>query len=1145
MANTAVDFTLLPAPIAIPLEKSRQGDPQRKDLLRFAFENALGLLGCVLVGDLLDQLEADEAGGGLLAHFSGDEAETLLQPFRLIGMEQMSLGKWANLTRTLGASLSELKAYTPAEPKALSAYSAAKDQIDALVTIRNQDAHGQPIPADQLDAELDRREGLLMEVLSAMQFLQSWRLVRLDRFEIKQGRQVYYGTEYTGEGSSSIEEEIDVEEVPLGEPILIGRKDPSKQIRLMPLAIVATIDGQHDLHFAVFSKELKGDPDFLHYLSARGTSDIRVTDWTSSHGASLETRRHRFQSIFKEPEIRTPRVEAALTVADSRLRVGDDGTVLTLSVANHAESPRLEGLEATIDLPPMLSAGDIAEDGRRVRLTRDQLQAGEIWEEAVPLSAVQQGSASIPPVAIDFSYVRRDEDDTADGEASELLAGPTMLVTDPNAADPMCPIINVRRTIHSDDGEIRIGDRFEYRIQLENIGLGAARDVETHVIIPDGLCTIDGPDTVRIHLLPGESRTFRWSLRAEQPGIYQARICDVVYLDLADRKYATECSEEFRFLVRSDKRRELRFKVRDIVSDLQITTEEQAEIDSLRDAFTDPTMDQDARACFVHEAASDAVVEVARAAVTDAAASRGVSIQEGVFTETKWQAKEHADRGQRTVISFAAAGIPFFAIDITDAQSGQLSFHSFDIPGGSAPPFDMSEAGVYAAKSKTNGPLSVGMQWSTLAGMDKPGISFLKGWVGRCLTRLEREIVPWRTMAESFAQALGGKAVYRWQRFEIVVPDEIKNDLCIQDIADPSGSYKCCGWCYRSSSSDGYDLIVNAKAGAPGMSRSGVNWIQSEAESGSIPDVRFYKSFAKKIGGPEQSDKAKFWLGRTIDKAAEMQAISKAAETLVDLTRRAFMRDVHKSAGATFHKKTIAPLELDADNRNWITPHLEHLHAAGVGVRLSLSSAQWIRDSIEFFRLTDQPGSGGPHTAIGRILPGRGAGELWLKWFAGMDESLAISSYLRPCDDAWPEADKVPDAVRLGLWLRVASEKVDQAAFNAWIEAVISAAACDGPGTWPTFARPALDGLTLRCNSRLADIVGVLQAEGAMDKDSLRTALGGDRAALNAINRLLYWSERYNQTAPVQGGPNGTVELEPSLALDLSAAESACVGADA
>ncbi|MDP6889756.1 MAG: hypothetical protein QF471_00370, partial [Phycisphaerales bacterium] len=761
MATPSTDLSRLPAPIAIPLEKSRGGDPQRKDLLRFAFENALGLLGCVLVGDLLDQLEAaetsesGESGDGLLGHFSGDDAEAVLQPLRLIGMEQMSLGKWANLTRTLGATLSDLKAYTPTEPKALSAYAQAKDQIDALVTIRNQDAHGQPIPADQLDAELDTREALLLDVLAAMQFLQSWRLVRLDRFEIKQGKQVYYGTEYSGEGSSAIEEEINVEEVPLGEPILLGRKDQARHIRLMPLAIVAPLDGQNDLHFAVFSKELKGDPDYLHFLSARGTSDIRVPDWSSTHGASLESRRSRFQSIFKEPEIRTPRIDAAIRIADSRLRVGDEGTRLTWSVANHAESPRLERLEATIELPPMLSAGDdaasdaISDNGRRVRLAREQLQPGEVWEEDLTVSAKEQGSASIPPVALDFAYARRDDDDTADGEASELITGPTLLVTDPNAADPMCPIINVRRTIQADEGTIRIGDRFEYRIQLENIGLGAARDVQTHVIIPDGLCTLDGPDTVRIHLLPGESRIFRWSLRAERPGIYQARICDVVYLDLTDRKYATECSEEFRFLVRSDKRRELRFKVRDIVSDLQITEEEQAEIDRLREAITDAAMDEAHRAAFVHEAASDAVVEIARGAVTDAAASRGVAVQESVFTETKWQAKEHPDRGQRTVISFTAAGTPFFAIDITDAQAGQLSFHSFEIPGGTARPFDMSDASVYAAKSKTNGPLPVGMRWSTLSSMDKPGISFLKGWVGRCLTRLEREIVPWRTVAES------------------------------------------------------------------------------------------------------------------------------------------------------------------------------------------------------------------------------------------------------------------------------------------------------------------------------------------------------------------------------------------------------------
>jgi hypothetical protein len=337
-------------------------------------------------------------------------------------------------------------------------------------------------------------------------------------------------------------------------------------------------------------------------------------------------------------------------------------------------------------------------------------------------------------------------------------------------------------------------------------------------------------------------------------------------------------------------------------------------------------------------------------------------------------------------------------------------------------------------------------------------------------------------------------------------------------------------------------LIVNAKAGAPGMSRSGVNWVQAKLEHGAAPGVRFYKSFAKKIGGPEASEKPTFWLGTTIEKAADADAVTQAAQTLTSLTRRGYMQDVHKSSGATFCNKTIAPLDLDSEGANWLMPHADALHAAGVGVRPSLSTAQWIRNSLEFFRLGDPPGSGGPHTALGRMLPGRGAGELWLTWFGGMDETLAIAPHLQPCSDAWPESDKVPEAVRLGLWLQVPAEQVDRPVFDAWVEALIAAAGCDGPGTWPSFARPALDTLAVQCNSRLPDIIEALQ-DGAMQRDELRERLGGERASLSAINRLLYWRDRYHMMSPIRSGRDDTVELEPTLTLDLSTPAPACTGA--
>ncbi|MBT5658100.1 MAG: hypothetical protein HOI89_10005, partial [Phycisphaerae bacterium] len=214
---------------------------------------------------------------------------------------------------------------------------------------------------------------------------------------------------------------------------------------------------------------------------------------------------------------------------------------------------------------------------------------------------------------------------------------------------------------------------------------------------------------------------------------------------------------------------------------------------------------------------------------------------------------------------------------------------------------------------------------------------------------------------------------------------------------------------------------------------------------------------------------------------------------------------------------------------NWLSAHADRLYEAGVGFRTACTTSQLIRNTIELFRLSDSPGSGGPHTVLARIHAGKGKGELWLNWYTGMDETLPVAAHLSPDEAVWPSSDKVPDAVRFGLWLRIAPDDVDQATFDAWIDGVIAAAGCSGLASWPRFAMPRLYALTLQCNSMLPAIASAFNAKTAMTKEDLRTALGGDRAALGAINRLLYWQSRYMRVSPLRTRPDGLIELDPAI----------------
>ena len=801
-------LSFLPSPIAEPLAMATSGNPQRKDMLRFALENIVSLTGAIAVGDLLDQIasleeEAEDGKGsneeGFLALLSSDEAEEILADLQRIGMEQMSLGKWVALLRTM-AAFSKKQALKPQLPEALAVYADAKKAIDELVTRRNHDAHGPMIPQEKLEAELDDRSKLLNDVLKKLGFLENWQLAQFDRFEINGSDQCYFGTQYTGgDGATPIELKDSAIRVPVGEPVLI-RKNGKALIRLLPLAIVAPIDGEGNTDFSLYSKEIKKNSNELGFLSVAGSSTVNVTNWLDIHGVDLPARRQSFERLFKSAEAITPSVEAAIEMSSRNLSVGDEAAELSITVRNQRDSTDLESVTAVANLPSTLRFVEEQENGtlldeRRIQVEWPSMDTNSEHTARFMVEAVSQGSENIPPATVSFQYRGTEASETADEEDDVEVAGPTIQILDPNSEDALIPIINVHRTLHPADGqsEIEIGDRFEFEVKLENIGLGRASGVETYILVPDGLQVLDGPEHVLVNLAPGESRKMRWSIRARKPGVYQVRICDVVYKDLSDKRHATECSEEYRFLVKSNKRRQFRYAIRDVVSDLQITDEEEATINSMRDGLKEQLPDDGEREALRAAAETDAIIEIVRDAVNGVAREKGIRVKEQVFTETKWQAKYHKERGQRSVLSFVNGDIPFFAIDFTESSEGKLFFHSFDIPGGDRPPFRSKDEalGIYATNRVVNGTLDTCLTWEDMRRNQKTSLPFIKGWIGRCLNRIEKQFRPWESVSSSFAAALGGRSVHRWQRYEMVVPDQTKNSLCIQDIAEPGGAYRC------------------------------------------------------------------------------------------------------------------------------------------------------------------------------------------------------------------------------------------------------------------------------------------------------------------------------------------------------------------
>ena len=96
----------------------------------------------------------------------------------------MSLGKWVMMLRETTKALQALQDLNAAStiPELVEFYHGKKGKenaklIDKLVSIRNDDAHGNPIPEEKLKAELDSRQKLIDSLLEELTFLKNYQLI--------------------------------------------------------------------------------------------------------------------------------------------------------------------------------------------------------------------------------------------------------------------------------------------------------------------------------------------------------------------------------------------------------------------------------------------------------------------------------------------------------------------------------------------------------------------------------------------------------------------------------------------------------------------------------------------------------------------------------------------------------------------------------------------------------------------------------------------------------------------------------------------------------------------------------------------------------------------------------------------------------
>ena len=157
-------------------------DFQRKDMQRFWFENTISFLAVLSAAELVKfykSLKSKEKKSEKDLEMIHTLQEN--KSLTMVGLEHMALGKWVMMLRETTKALQALQDLNAAStiPELVEFYHGKNGKknaklIDKFVSIRNDDAHGNPIPEEKLKTELDSRQKLIDSLLEELSFLKNY-----------------------------------------------------------------------------------------------------------------------------------------------------------------------------------------------------------------------------------------------------------------------------------------------------------------------------------------------------------------------------------------------------------------------------------------------------------------------------------------------------------------------------------------------------------------------------------------------------------------------------------------------------------------------------------------------------------------------------------------------------------------------------------------------------------------------------------------------------------------------------------------------------------------------------------------------------------------------------------------------------------
>lgn len=748
-------------------------DHQRKDYQRFWFENTISFLACVsaaqlvhIYNELQDQEDTTDKGQELIKFISEHPSLTN------VGLEHMSLGKWVMMLRETTKILNQKDVNSSIViPELIEFYHGknGKDNaklIDKLVSIRNNDAHGEPIPDHKIQSELDSRQKIIDQLIDQLDFLQNYQLILPESFDVKGSNQIYLCKEFKGNASIISEREFDFSP-DLGE-VIIFNKNQNSHLTLSPLIIYIGIQESDKTFLGVFSKFTNSDNKKGKYLNLDGSAEINLESFGADFDIDLMSQRVAYNSIYSDPESYQDNLQICATFDDSSVKKGEESFFI-IKVEN-TKSIDLYDFKLMLDLPKQMS-GIVLQEYKDITLelidqqllvTIDKLDNETIQEFKIQFELDSQGLFELKSSMAYYQFHRNENDrqnDVLSEAEMENFIATEVLCLDPNSVDKLRPVINIHKCFINSSGDnighIKIGEDFIFELKVKNIGFSSAKNISIDLVIPEFVNLKDGKETLKLEQLnPFEEKAFQYVFVSKTPGLYTLTTQNIIYSDISHNRFTTRLSDDHFIIVQSDRKKQFVYSINDYIEDLFIDDQEKDNIHHLIDDISDALV-VDGKVLY-EESETEAVINILRATINDMSLKNDFQVSESIYKENK-KDKNITSTDLRSFLVFSHRGMPFFAINLTRGYNPEFyGLNSFILSSFEGSKFKKKLAVV----GKGSYTLSNCIDFSEIKYDDKYGLKFFKKWLGMIFKIISSQYAVWKDFNENIEKQFRARLTY-------------------------------------------------------------------------------------------------------------------------------------------------------------------------------------------------------------------------------------------------------------------------------------------------------------------------------------------------------------------------------------------------